>query len=344
MGDHFSISNQLIKDLKESTADLHQVNPWVGLFRFSGIGLAVISLLTLAWSTLNGFIFLGAILAAGGIYALWLICTHDAVHHTLTGWVWFDNLASRVISWPLLWPHGLYAELHRLHHGWNGLNLRDPERVQWTYQEYQCATPILQWYVRRQWVVDIFVLGGFGMIIKTVMAGLRFQALTPNIRLQLLLDMTGILLVQGTLLILATMHDAVLRYLLCWLMLERVVGMVIQARDHLEHYALWGKAAGHQITQLYACRNLKTSPVVGWLMGGLNYHAVHHTFPGIPFNHIPEAFERIQAVLRRHNLPLMKLEEGGYLQELYRLSQQPSLIGNSDPADLTGRHHMIPIG
>ena len=119
--------------------------------------------------------------------------------------------------------------------------------------------------------------------------------------------------------------------------------MVIQTRDHLEHYALWGKLAGHQITQLYACRNLKTRPLVGWLMGGLNYHAVHHAFPGIPFNLIPVAFQRIQAVLRQHDLPLMKLE-GGYLKELYRLSRQPLLIGEANLADLTARHQMVPVG
>ena len=90
MGEHFSISHKLIKDLKTATADLHQINPWVGFFRFSGIGLAVMGLLTLAWSTQNAFIFLGAILGAGAVYALWLICTHDAVHHTLTGWIWFE--------------------------------------------------------------------------------------------------------------------------------------------------------------------------------------------------------------------------------------------------------------
>ncbi|MDJ0701738.1 MAG: fatty acid desaturase [Leptolyngbyaceae cyanobacterium MO_188.B28] len=343
MSNNFSTSDQLIQDLRKATVDLHRVNPWMGFFRFSGIGLVVIGLLTLAWLTQNAFIFLGLVLAAGAVYALWLICTHDAVHHTLTGWVPFENLASRLISWPLLWPYGLYAELHRLHHGWNGLNLCDPERVQWTYQEYQSVNPLLQWYVRRQWIVDIFVLGGIGMIVKTVMGALRFQSVTPSIRFQLFLDAAGILLVQGAFLTVAMLHHAVFKYLICWFILERIIGVVIQTRDHLEHYALWGRFGGHQITQLYACRNLKTSPVIGWLMGGLNYHAVHHTFPGIPFNHLPEAFQRIQAVLRRHHLPLMKLD-GGYFQEFRRLSQQPSLIGESDLTNLTGRHQMIPVG
>jgi hypothetical protein len=45
-------------------------------------------------------------------------------------------------------------------------------------------------------------------------------------------------------------------------------------------------------------------------MGGLSYHAVHHAFPGIPFNRLPEAFKRIQGVLQQQGLPLMQLEEG----------------------------------
>jgi hypothetical protein len=41
-----------------------------------------------------------------------------------------STVMPRLLSWPMLSPYGLYAELHRLHHGWNGIDLRDPERVQ----------------------------------------------------------------------------------------------------------------------------------------------------------------------------------------------------------------------
>ncbi len=43
----------------------------------------------------------------------------------------------------------------------------DPERVQWTDAEYQRANPFLRWYVRHQWGVDVFGLGGIGLIVKT---------------------------------------------------------------------------------------------------------------------------------------------------------------------------------
>ena len=336
------VSRELVKDLRTATEDLHQVNPLTGLLRFGIIGFIFLSLVALAWSADRELVFLSFSVLAGLFYAFWLICTHDTVHYTLTGWKWFEDLAARLISWPMLWSYGVYSELHHLHHGWNGIELRDPERVQWTWEEYQQANPIGRWYVRHQWVLDIFVLGGLGLIVKSFVNGLRFQQFLPRLRRQLLLDVTGIAIVQSILIILVILQGEILRYLLFWLILERTIGIVAQMRDHLEHYGLWGKAEGYQITQLYASRNLKTSWLVGWLMGGLNYHAVHHAFPGIPFEKLPEAFERIQQVLRDCGLPPMELGRG-YIGETIFLAHQPSAIGNANPEDPRNRNLMIAV-
>ncbi|GAB1540855.1 hypothetical protein NUACC21_35240 [Scytonema sp. NUACC21] len=335
----FTIVSQ---QLKQVTTDLHHVNPWAGLLRFSILGFVFLSLVALAWSVPSLPLFVSLTTLAGVFYAFWLVSTHDMTHKTLTGWTWFDSLMPRLISWPMLWPHSLYAEMHRLHHAWNGIDFRDPERVQWTWQEYQQVHPLLQWYVRYQWVSDIFVLGGIGLIIKTFIQALRFRKLVSGIWQQMLLDLTGMLVVHAVLLIAVISQGELLRYLLFWLILERVIGIIVQTRDHLEHYALWGRFTNHQLTQLYSCRNLKTSFPVGWLMGGLNYHAVHHAFPDIPFNQLPAAFLRIQEVLQQHGLPLMELE-AGYINSTYLLSCYPSLIGEVDSSDATGRHHMIPV-
>ena len=144
MGDRTMTKTGLFAVLEKVTTDLHQVNPWAGLLRFSLLGSMFLSLVTFACSTSNELLFWSATTLAGLFYAFWLICTHDAVHQTLTGWTWFDTVMPRLMSWPMLWPYSLYAELHRLHHGWNGIDLRDPERVQWTEQEYQQASPLLQ--------------------------------------------------------------------------------------------------------------------------------------------------------------------------------------------------------
>jgi fatty acid desaturase len=88
--------------------------------------------------------------------------------------------------------------------------------------------------------------------------------------------------------------------LLFWLILERIIDTVAQMRDRL--------------TQLYACHNLDTYPWVGWPIGGLNYHTVHHAFLDIPCNRLSAAFDRIQELLQRNGLPRM-LQGKSYLRE-----------------------------
>jgi fatty acid desaturase len=342
MGADIPTADKLTTELQTEIADLRQVDPCVGLFRFATIGAIFLSLTALAWSASNILAFVGITAITGIFYAFWMLCSHDMVHQTLTGWSWFETISPRLTTWPMCWPYGTYAMLHRLHHGWNGIDLRDPERVQWTDVEYQRVNPFLRWYVRHQWYLDIFGLGGIGLIVKTFTNGWKLRTVLPQLRVQLWIDLTGILVLQGGLLAFFNERGEIDRYLLFWLILERTAGAIVQARDHLEHYGMWGQTGGYQVTQLYACRNLETYPWVGWLMGGLDYHAVHHAFPDIPFDRLPEAFQRIQAVLQRHGLPLM-VQGQGYLHETLELSQQPSTIGAIDPQDLRGHHYLLRV-
>jgi fatty acid desaturase len=61
----------------------------------------------------------------------------------------------------------------------------------------------------------------------------------------------------------------------------------------------------------------------------LPYHAINHAFPGIPFYQLPEACDRIQTLLKEHDLPLMQLDSG-YLKSAYHLGRNPVLISESD--------------
>lgn len=318
-------ATNLIKDLKNATADLHQVNPLVGLWRLGVISLCFAAAIVLAWWKVGTWNFYFWTVVAGWFYAFLFVCTHDAVHHTLTGWVWLDEFSSRLIAWPMLWPFGCYSQLHRLHHGWNGTNLQDPERVQWSWEEYQQASQLQRFYVRHQWPIDLFILGGIGLIIKTWFKAWRLKSSFPRLKFQFWLDTGGIALTILSLFALAYSHGVLLQALIFWLLLERVTGLILQTRDHLEHYGLWQNQGQYLLTQLYACRNLEVSPLVSWLMGGLNYHAVHHAFPTIPFNQLDIAFERIQAVLEQYNLPPMTLAQG-YLFASLDLSHQTMLI------------------
>ncbi|NJM99941.1 MAG: fatty acid desaturase [Phormidesmis sp. RL_2_1] len=317
---------QLIQELRAAVADLQDADPWAGLVRFISLGGLTLGMTILTWKTDHISLFILGAIATSLVYAFWLICNHDATHRRLTGWEWFDILMPRLISWPMLWPVGTYNQLHRLHHGWNGIDLRDPERVQWTTVEYLAAPAWQRWYIRHQWPIDILIFGGIGLIVRTFSQGIKQQNNAPHLRQQMLIDVVGIIGTQAAIFgIVALQMLSVWQYLLFWIVLERGIGIIVQTRDHLEHYGLWQQTTSYQITQLYACRNLTTPQWVNWLMGGLPYHSVHHAFPKIAYRRLPEAFQRIQAVLFRHQLPPLPTSLG-YIATSLHLSGQTSLI------------------
>lgn len=311
--------------LRTSITDLDKINPWWGLLRFSILGFLFLSLITLAWLQTHLITFISLTAIAGIIYSFWLVCTHDTAHYTLTGWRWFEEIFPRLISWPMLWPYGIYSETHILHHAWNGRDLRDPERVQWTLEEYQKENKLLRWYIRNQIIIDIFMLGGLGVIFKTFAQGWHLRSFRPNLTKQIALDIGGIILIHSSLLFVALHYECLGRYLLFWLILERTIGIIMQIREHLEHYGYWDKQENHLLTQLYGARNLKVNNLTQWLMGGLPYHSIHHGFPNLPFNQLPEAFNRIQSLLIEYQYSPLPLGEG-YIKETLFLNAHPTLI------------------
>jgi len=335
MIDNLTVSSQFSHDLRAAVADLKDFNSWHGLFRFVGLGCLTVGLGLFAWQTESMVWFVLLAIATSFFYSFWLVCNHDALHRTLTGWLWFDTLMPRLIAWPVLIPAGTYSQLHWLHHRENGIALHDPERVQWTTAEYQAASAWQRWYVRHQWIVDIFVLGSLGLIVKIIFHGLKRKGSATHLLTQISIDIVGIVCIQSIIIKLLSLYSISLwRYLLFLLILERGIGVVMQTRDHLEHFNLWQQHGNYQMTQLYACRNIKTQPWVNWLMGGLPYHAVHHAFPHIPSYQLPTAFQRIQAVLAHHHLPLMVFDSG-YIRSSFRLGKSLGLI---EGCDLPAKH------
>ncbi len=321
-------SPALFKELRIAIAPLEKVNPLQGLARIIFSSLICFLLAYIGWSSSNLVIFAICTFFAAIFYAFLIVCSHDAIHHTLTGWVWFDEIIARIISYPILSAVGTYSELHYLHHGWNGINLDDPERIQLTDVEYENLPYLQQWYFRYQWLINIFIGGAIGIVTKIVRKGWKHKCDRPNLRQQLILDITGILIFHSVMLTWILSQHLLWRYFLFWLIIERVVGIIIQTRDHLEHYGKWQSLGGQQLTQLYATRNLQVYPVIGWLMGGLNYHSVHHAFPQIPFNRLPEAYAIIQEHLEKYDLPPMDIQDG-YIKTALEKSKKPSLIKTS---------------
>ncbi|TAF50880.1 MAG: fatty acid desaturase [Oscillatoriales cyanobacterium] len=320
-----TLQDTLARDLRDAVRDCAVVSPWRGFVQVGVVGALCLGCVAIAWRFPIGWAFVGWSTIAGILYTFWLTPTHEAIHHTLTGWGWCDEVLSRVIAWPILWASGTYSELHKLHHSWNGRNLDDPERTEWTQAEYDRANGLVQWYIRHQWAIDVFGGGAIGLVLKTFRAGIYHGWLATKtrsrLRWQLALDLAGMVIIHTTL-ILWVLHQGVLgQYALFWLIVERVVGIIMQCREHVEHYGLWNAAPtpcrSQIVAQLYTTRNLQTTPLINWLMAGLPYHAVHHAFPEIPSYRLPIALARIEAILGdRGYAPLVR--DPGYWKTSWR--------------------------
>ena len=291
----------------------------------------------LYWRLPLGWIAISAVLVAGVAYALLLIATHEMVHGTLLGSPRLERYLACLLSWPMAWPYLTYARLHRLHHRWNGSDGRDPERTTPLPQEQQAAGGWRRLLQRHPLLPRLVLLGGVGLIVDTAHKGLRLQAVDAGLAGARQWDGAGVALLHSALLVWAISQGVVGRYLVFWLLLERVIGAIVQFRGLVEHHGLWHAQDGHLLTQLYASRSISASPWLNAVMGGLPHHSAHHAFPWIPSARLPHASQRIASVLRRHAAPaLPQLPSYGHaLALLWREGQLQGTYGASVPTSCT---------
>lgn len=323
-GDRALGNANINRELLNCLADLHRQVAWRGLLRsFLGLsGLIALAIWSVSAPNLPTLLWRGGL--TGVFYASLFVTTHDALHHTLTGLPFWDELIPRLVSYPALWFHGLYKELHLIHHRANGNDLADPERPQFTREEYGRGSVLKRWYIRNQWFVDLFVLGGFGFIYHHVAQGLEYGKKMPRVRRALYSDLAGLLALNGTILLVTAHYGRTPQYLVLYLCLERITGLVHQFRSRVEHYGLWGKEALPLETQIYTSRNIATSPFVSFYFNGLNFHSIHHAFPRVPYYHLKAAHGRLAAWAESRGRPLPTAR--GYLRTAFELARHPRLI------------------
>lgn len=336
-------SSVTAKELQGAVHDLQTTEPLPGLIKTAVLVTLTLGFVSLAFMSAYsplGYVF---VVMAGVAFGAWVITTHDAIHHTLTGLAWFDELVPRLFSFPCLWFHGTYSEIHKLHHKMNGDDVADPERVQWTEEEFQRASPIVRFYIRHQWAIDIFVFGGIGLIYKTVAQGFKFYGRSKGLRREMWRDIIGILAANLLVYGLAYRFGMAQWWAITWFMMERVGGGIMQWRAHIEHYGLWGKGRHYFETQAYNCRNIRTNRLTSWYFNHLNFHSVHHAFPRVPFYKLETAHKRFLELYGRQGCQPLE-EVDGYLKSTLRLARQPKVIGPADPSSPHGARRMVAVG
>jgi fatty acid desaturase len=307
---------ELDRLLLKSVADLH--SPPTGAERLAAVGrllglsLLLVSATALYWQLPAGIGGLLVLLLAGVAYALLLIATHEMVHGTLLGWRSLEFGLGCLLSWPMAWPFATYGRLHLLHHRWNGLDGRDPERTQPLPQDSLSFRPLRAGLNRHPFSARCLLLGGVGLIVDTACKGWRLRRVDTRLDAALRLDGCGVILLHSCLLAFAILQGVLVRYLLFWIILERVIGAIIQYRGLVEHHGLWQEAAERseaapwpqRLRQLATTRDVWSGPLLNALLGGLPHHSTHHAFPALSSARLPQATERLHAVLRSQGWPL----------------------------------------
>lgn len=280
----------------------------------------------LYWNLPLGGAAIGAALIAGVAYGLLLIATHEMVHGTLLGYQTQEQWLACLLSWPMAWPYLTYARLHRWHHRWNGSDPRDPERTTPLPRERLAAGALRRLMQRHLLWWRVGVLGGVGLIADTARKGFWLQRQDQGLVKARFIDGAGVTVVHTAMLLIALTQGELWRYLLFWLVLERVIGAIVQFRGMVEHHLLWRSREAHLLTQLYATRTITAGNWLNALMGGLPHHGAHHAFPSIPSERLPLATRRIALVLERHGAaPLPTLAS-------YRQALNVMIAAQNNPA------------
>ncbi|MFM7676337.1 MAG: fatty acid desaturase family protein [Synechococcus sp.] len=292
---------------------LFQVNQALGWFRLAVLLIPSLACLWLYWQEPNLGLALLWLLAGTLVYSLLMISTHDISHATLLHMGSLEQAVGCALSWPVGWPYLTYRNLHMLHHRMNGMDLRDPERREPTEEEAAKAGPLRRLHFRHPFWVSVLVMGGIQLIVSMFWFGLKLRDTHSRLTAGLRNDTIGIVLVQVALFTWAITQGQLLRLVIVLLVVERVVGAVMQARGMIEHHGLWKRWTTYELTQLYTSRNIAAGPVVNFLMGGLPHHSLHHAYPSIPYHALPQASAIAEEALERHGKPPLP-RVGNYLE------------------------------
>lgn len=293
----------MTESIEAEVLPLFEVNTALGWLRLLGLLVPALACLWMYWQEPRLLGALPWLVVATGLYALVLISTHDISHGTLLGQHNLEQALGCALSWPVGWPYLTYRNLHMLHHRMNGMDLRDPERREPTSDEAADVHPLRRWHFRHPFWGSALLMGGAQLIGSMFWFGWKLRHDHSRLLRGMRIDAIGIVVIQTLMFSVALRQGELLRLLLMLLVVERIVGAVMQVRGMIEHHGLWQPETTYELTQLYTSRNIAAGSVVNVLMGGLPHHSLHHAYPSIPYNNLPEASRIASRVLEEHGKP-----------------------------------------
>jgi fatty acid desaturase len=267
--------------------ELSRLDPLRALFAIAEEWLAICAAVLLCehfpWSYPLAVVFIGA-----RQHAL-IVLGHDAVHHRLLPWRWWnDRVADLLLWWPVCATNEVFRRYHGAHHRHIGTD-RDGNIELWRLRGTD-GQPTREWtYPKTAWqLAGKLLWRGCGVTgLALVLIGLvrPFRAIGPVYGAIRLLALSGV--VAGF-----AHHDRLDLLLYYWLV---PLATWFIASNYIrlicEHSAVRSDRAVYSLTR---------TTVPGWfdlvfvVPRNISYHYEHHIYPSVPFYRLPELHAAMQ--------------------------------------------------
>ncbi len=266
-----------------------------------------------AWSVLQEFIVLGALIAAALYWWTWwavipcviligtrqhalFVLAHESAHYRLFERRWLNDLAGRVCASVQGLSMRTYRVIHRLHHN-NLYTELDPDTA--LHGGYPRGKAYLVKKLLKDlsgltaWKTYAYFLGGAPALNTQTKVAIRpLDDTSGKLREEARQDRNTVIFVHLLFLALFSWAGFIVEYLVLWILpLVTVVQAILRLRAIAEHGATTDFSS-----PLTAARTNLVPAWLGWLMfpHNVNYHIEHHLYASVPQHNLPALHRELQ--------------------------------------------------
>lgn len=266
-----------------------------------------------AWSVLQEFTVLGALIATALYWWTWwavipcvlligtrqhalFVLAHESAHYRLFEQRWLNDLAGRVCATVQGLSMRTYRVIHRLHHNHLYTDLDPDTALHGGYprgKAYLVKKLLKDLSGLTAWKTYAYFLGGAPALnTRTGMAIRPLDDTSVKLREEARRDRNTVISVHLLFLAFFAWTGFLVEYLVLWILpLVTVVQAILRLRAIAEHGATTDFSS-----PLTAARTNLVPAWLGWLMfpHNVNYHIEHHLYASVPQYHLPALHQELR--------------------------------------------------
>ena len=276
--------------------------------------LSTVSFSRSAWSILQEFAVLGALIAAALTWWTWwmvipcviligtrqhalFVLAHESAHYRLFEQRWLNDAAGRLCATLQGLSMRTYRVIHRLHHN-NLYTELDPDTA--LHGGYPRGKAYLVKKLLKDlsgftaWKTYAYFLGGAPALNTQTQVAIRpLDDTSAKLRQEANSDRNAVIVFHVAALALFAWSGHLVEYLVLWVLpLVTVVQAILRLRAIAEHGATTDFSS-----PLTAARTNLVPRWLGWLIfpHNVNYHIEHHLYASVPQYHLPELHRELES-------------------------------------------------